>query len=203
MLGLLISLILAYLIGSIPTSFIFAKVLKGVDIRKHGSGNVGATNVFRVVGKIPGIIALIIDILKGVLAVLILPNIFFNNTIGITLGLELYKILLGMCAISGHVWTVFLNFKGGKGVATTAGVIIALAPKVFAGSAAIWVLVFSIFKIVSIASITASIFLPIFALLFQRSIAIILFCVLLSLVGAYKHKANIKRLLRGEEKKLI
>jgi len=203
MLGLLASLILAYLIGSIPTSFIFAKVLKGVDIRKHGSGNVGATNVFRVVGKIPAVIALIIDILKGVLAVLILPNIFFNNTIGITLGLELYTILIGVCAISGHVWTVFLNFKGGKGVATTAGVMIALAPKVFAGSAAIWVLVFSIFKIVSIASITASIFLPIFALLFQRSIAIILFCVLLALVGTYKHKANIKRLLRGEEKKLI
>ena len=200
---LLLSLICAYLIGSMPTGYIFGKLLKGIDIREHGSGNVGATNVFRTVGKIPGIIALVIDVLKGVVAVLILPEIFFSNFIGVHLGLEFYKILLGIFVISGHVWTVFLKFKGGKGVATTAGVLVAIAPKVFAGSAVVWVVVFSVLKIVSIASIIASMFLPIFALLFQKSIHLVLFCVVLCIVGTYKHKGNIKRLLRGEEKKII
>ena len=202
MLGILISLILAYLIGSFPTSFIFAKVLKRVDIREAGSGNVGATNVFRVVGKLPAIFVLLIDIFKGYAAVRFLPDLFFNSTIDANLGLELYKILLGTCAISGHVWTVFLKFKGGKGVATTTGVLIALAPKVIGGSAIIWLLIFIIFRIVSVASIVASIFLPIFAAIFYTQTSLIIFCVILCLVGTYKHKSNIKRLIRGEEKKL-
>ena len=203
MLGILISLILAYLIGSFPTSFIFAKVLKRVDIREAGSGNVGATNVFRVVGKLPAIFVLLIDIFKGYAAVRFLPDLFFNSTIDANLGLELYKILLGTCAISGHVWTVFLKFKGGKGVATTTGVLIALAPKVIGGSAIIWLLIFIIFRIVSVASIVASIFLPIFAAIFYTQTSLIIFCVILCLVGTYKHKSNIKRLIRGEEKKLF
>lgn len=203
MVNLFVSLACAYLIGAIPTSYIFGKALKGIDIREHGSGNVGATNVFRVVGKTPGIIVLILDALKGVVAVLLLPSIFFNNAIGVNLGLENYKILLGICAISGHVWTVFLKFKGGKGVATTAGVMIALAPKVVAGSVVIWAIIFGVFKIVSVASIIAAIFLPVFALIFHKSIYIVLFCVLICIVGTYKHKANIRRLLRGEEKRLI
>src|SRR3989338_4651840 len=99
MINLVISLILAYLIGYIATSFIFTKFLKKVDIRQHGSGNVGATNVFRVVGKTPAVMVLLIDILKGVIAVLFLSDVFFNNFIGMKLGLELYKILLGACAI--------------------------------------------------------------------------------------------------------
>lgn len=203
MMFLLLSLISAYLLGSIPTSYIFAKVLKKVDIRKHGSGNAGATNVFRVVGKVPGIIVLILDVLKGVIAVALLSEVFFNNTIGVTLGLELYKILLGLSVISGHVWTVFLKFKGGKGVATTAGVLMALAPKVIILCLLVWAIVFAIFRIVSVASIVASISMPIFAVIFYQSIFFVLFCVLLAIGSTYKHKANIKRLLRGEEKKLI
>ena len=203
MISLLLSLIFAYLIGSIPTSYIFAKVLKKIDIRKHGSGNVGATNVFRTVGKIPGIIVLLIDAAKGVLAVSLLSEVFLSNWTGITLGLEFYKILLGICVISGHVFSVFLKFKGGKGVATTAGVLIALAPGILLACLLVWVIVFAIFRIVSIASITASLFLPIFAIIFYRSFYFVIFCVLLSLASVYKHKANIRRLLRGEEKKLI
>ena len=148
MINLVISLILAYLIGSIPTSFIFTKFLKKVDIRQHGSGNVGATNVFRVVGKTPAVMVLLIDILKGVIAVIFLSDVFFNNFIGMKLGLELYKILLGACAISGHVWSIFLKFKGGKGVATTAGVLIVLSPKVLIAALIIWILVFTAFRIV-------------------------------------------------------
>jgi len=203
MFSFFISLILAYFIGSIPTSYIFAKVLKKIDIREHGSGNVGATNVFRTVGKIPAVLVLFIDIMKGILTLTVLPDIFFNNTIGVNLGLDLYKILLGVAVITGHVYSVFLKFKGGKGVATTAGVFLILAPKALAGSFIIWVIIFFVFKIVSVASIIASIFLPIFAILFYQSIYLVIFTALLCLVGTYKHKANIRRLVRGEEKKLI
>lgn len=203
MINLLISLILAYLIGSIPTSFIFGKLLKKIDIRKHGSGNVGATNIFRAVGKIPALIVLLLDIFKGSFAVFFLPEVFFNNTIGVTVGFEIYQVLLGLFVIAGHVWSVFLKFKGGKGVATTAGVLLVLAPKILVGSLFIWIFVFLAFRIVSVASIAASIFLPIFAIILRRPIYLVLFLVLLCIVGTYKHKPNIKRLIRGEEKKLF
>ncbi|MBL7158784.1 MAG: glycerol-3-phosphate 1-O-acyltransferase PlsY [Candidatus Omnitrophica bacterium] len=203
MVGLLISLILAYLLGSVPTSYIAARLLKRIDIREHGSGNVGATNIFRVIGKVPAIIVLFIDIFKGFAAVVFLPEFFLNNFIGVRLGLELYQILIGMFAIAGHVWNPFLKFKGGKGVATTAGVLLALSPGVAAGSLIAWCAVFSILRIVSVASIAAAVFLPVFAVLFNKSIYLVLFCVILCVIGTYKHKANIRRLLRGEEKKLF
>jgi len=203
MVNLAVSLILAYLIGCIPTSLIFAKILKGKDIRRHGSGNVGATNVFRVVGKIPALFVLLLDVFKGSFAVFFLPGIFFNNTIGMTTGLELYGILLGLSVISGHVWNVFLGLKGGKGVATTAGVLLILAPNVLIASVFMWIFVFFMFRIVSVASIVSGIFLPVFALMFCHSAYLVLFCVFLSVMGAYKHKENIRRLLRGEEKKLF
>ena len=203
MVNLLISLTVAYLIGSIPTSFIFTKILKKTDIRKHGSGNVGATNVFRVVGKIPAVAVLLLDIFKGVVCVAFLSDIFFNNTIGVILGPELYKILLGTCAIFGHVWSIFLRFTGGKGVATAAGVLIALAPNVLIASAILWIIVFFMFRIVSVASIASAVFLPIFAIIFNRPISLVIFTALLCIMGTYKHKANIKRLIRGEEKRLF
>ena len=203
MINLLVSLILAYLIGSIPTSFIFAKIFKKVDIRRHGSGNVGATNVFRVVGKAPALIVLAIDIFKGIFVVAILPGIFFDNAIGIRLGLELYRILLGLFVIGGHVWSVFLKFKGGKGVATTAGVLCVIAPEILGGTVIVWIIVFAIFHIVSIASIVAGVVLPIVALLLGSPVYLVLFCVFLCIMDTYKHRENIKRLLRGEEKKLF
>jgi len=203
MINLFLSLGLAYLVGSIPTSFIFTKIFTKLDIRKHGSGNVGATNVFRVVGKVPAIMVLVLDILKGVVAVTVIPNFLFNNDIGVMMGLDLFKILLGMGAISGHVWSVFLKFKGGKGVATTAGVLLIIAPKILAGSALIWVVILAIFRIVSIASIAASIFIPVFSIIFYQSFSLVVFSIFLGIFGTYKHKANIKRLFRGEEKKLF
>ena len=203
MIGLIISLVLAYFVGSIPTSYILAKVLKKKDIREHGSGNVGATNVFRVVGKLPAIVALILDILKGVFAIAFLSGVFFNNTIGITMGLGPYKVLLGACAISGHVWSAFLKFKGGKGVATTAGVLSVLAPKALIGGFVIWLAVFLISRVVSVASIIAAIALPIFAIIFGYPIYMTLFCIVLCIMAVYKHKANIRRLVSGEERKLF
>ena len=203
MLALIISLIAAYALGSLPTSYIAAKLLGKIDIREHGSGNAGATNVFRVIGKTPGIIVLFIDILKGYVAVVLLPEFFLNNFIGVHAGIELYEILLGTCAIAGHVWNPFLKFKGGKGVATTAGVLLGLSPGVIAGGFILWAAVFGVTRIVSIASIAAAVSLPVFAVLFNKSIYLVLFCVVLCIIGTYKHKSNIRRLARGEEKKLI
>ncbi|MCQ9206411.1 MAG: glycerol-3-phosphate 1-O-acyltransferase PlsY [Omnitrophica bacterium] len=203
MIAFVVSLFFAYLVGSIPTSFIFGKLLKKVDITKHGSGNAGATNVFRVVGKIPAVIVLALDIFKGIFSVAFLPYIFFNNYIGITMGFGVYKILLGAAVITGHVWSVFLKGKGGKGVATTAGVLMVLAPKVFTASLGVWLITFSLFRVISVASVTASVFLPIAAILFRLPMHNVLFFVFLCILSTYKHKANIRRLLRGEEKRLF
>lgn len=203
MIVFLVSLFFAYLIGSIPTSFIFGKLLKKVDITKHGSGSAGATNVFRVVGKVPAVIVLLLDIFKGAFSVAFLPQIFFNNYIGITMGLGIYKILLGAAVIAGHVWSVFLKGKGGKGVATTAGVLMVLAPKVFMTGLGVWLVTFSLFRVVSVASVAASVFLPISAILFRLPMHSVVFFVFLCIVSTYKHKANIRRLLRGEEKRLF
>ncbi len=203
MTGFILSIVLAYLIGAIPTSVIFGRVLKGVDIREHGSKNAGATNVFRVVGRIPGIIVLVLDIFKGFFAAAFLPALFCKGAIGNFITLEACQILLGTCAIAGHVFSVFLKMKGGKGVATTAGVMIALAPKVVGGSALVWVVVFSVFRIVSVASVAASVCLPVFAVIFSGSVYTVIFTAILAVCSIYKHKPNLKRLVRGEEKKLF
>ncbi|HPS20148.1 MAG TPA: glycerol-3-phosphate 1-O-acyltransferase PlsY [Candidatus Omnitrophota bacterium] len=203
MLYVIIGVIAAYFLGSIPTGYIFGKVLKKIDIRECGSGNVGATNTFRSVGKIPGIIVLVIDFLKGYVAVTVLPMFvqqFFTER---DLSAEYIFILFGAAAISGHIWTVFLNFKGGKGVATTAGVMAGLAPLILLLSFVCWLVIFVIFRYVSLASIIAAITLPFFAVIFQKSIMFVLFASILCIVGVYKHRANIKRLFNGEEKRLL
>lgn len=204
MVYIFMSLVIAYLIGSIPTAYIFGRILKGVDIREYGSGNVGATNVFRVVGKIPGIIALVLDILKGFVVIKFVPGIFPDIFVGIspeTQGGIL--ILLGGAAVAGHMWTIFLRFKGGKGVATTAGVMAGLAPGIFAAALGVWIFIFVLWKYVSLASIIAAISLPIFAVTAHKQITFIIFSTLLCMVGVYAHKDNIKRLLQGTEKKII
>ncbi|MBU2257621.1 MAG: glycerol-3-phosphate acyltransferase, partial [Candidatus Omnitrophica bacterium] len=118
MLWIIPALLVSYLIGSIPTAYIFAKVLKGIDIRKTGSGNVGATNAARILGKKTAIVILSLDILKG-----LLPVIFLGDLISPQVGLnqEVLRIMLGFSSIAGHNWTIFLGFRGGKGIATTLG----------------------------------------------------------------------------------
>ncbi len=113
------------------------------------------------------------------------------------------NILVGASAIAGHIWTVFLKFKGGKGVATTAGVMVALAPWILLACLAIWVCIFAITKYVSLASIIASVALPVMAVLTGKSLDFILFCAVLCIVGVFAHRSNIKRLLQGEEKKIV
>lgn len=193
-------LLVCYLIGSIPTSYILAKVLKGVDIRKYGSGNVGATNLMRVIGKGPGIIGLLFDILKGFFPVLILAPVSYMP--GLCIGQPLYKVLLGAALVSGHIWPIFLKFKGGKGVATSIGVLIALSYKAMLLGLLVWLLTALLFRYVSLSSIVMVFTLPIFMVLFRQPIEYILLSVLLCIFIVIKHMANIRRLINGTEYKI-
>jgi len=195
------------LIGSIPTAYLFGLWLKGVDIRKFGSGNVGATNALRVLGKIPGIIVLLLDILKGFLAVfyliiLIAPRVTFVNT-------QLLCIVFGLACIAGHNWTIFLRFKGGKGIATTLGVLIAMCFKVTGMNIVLfllivsWVIIFSVSRIVSLASVLTALVLPVYALIVGLPKSIIILSIVLSFFVILRHKANLKRLFKKEEPRLF
>jgi len=197
---LFLGLFAAYLIGSIPTSYIVGRLLKGVDIRKFGSGNVGAANTFRVIGRLPGLIVLVLDILKGFITVTYIASFFLY--VSPVARPELYRVLAGLAAIAGHNWTIFLRFKGGKGVATSAGVVIGLMPKIFWLGFLVWCIVFSITGYVSLASIIAAILTPIFTLIFSESTEVIVFMSVLCLMIIYRHRSNITRLKNGEEKRV-
>jgi glycerol-3-phosphate acyltransferase PlsY len=195
---ILIGIILGYLIGSIPTAYIFGKWISGIDIRQHGSGNVGATNVFRILGKGPGIAVLLVDILKGVLVVALIPDL-----LGLTA--SIYRVSLAIAAVCGHNWTVFLKFKGGKGIATTFGALIGLMVKIAVLRPVvlwvflIWVACFLITRIVSVSSILATTCLPVIMVLTNQEFVIICLGVIFCIFVVLRHKANIKRLFAGKE----
>lgn len=192
-----VSIILAYLIGSFPTSFLLARAMKGIDIRQVGSMNAGATNVLRTVGKMPALVTLIVDILKGVFAVTILTHFFY--AFGIDLVFEFYQGLIGLTVVCGHIWSVFLKFKGGKGVATTLGVALGITPLALIPTIAIWAAVFFLSSYVSLASILSLMLFPIIACFLGYNFYTILFSVAICSLSIYKHKDNVKRLLKGEE----
>lgn len=193
----------AYLLGSIPTGFLVAKA-RGVDIRTVGSGNIGATNVFRFLGKPAGIFVLFADALKGWLAVVAirrLVTIFFHLPAD-PMTQEWLAICAGVCAILGHNFTCWLNFKGGKGIATSAGVLTALVPVSLLIILGVWVLVFAVTRYVSLGSICASFTLPFAAWITHESPTMIAITSALAILAIYKHKSNIKRLLNGTESRL-
>jgi glycerol-3-phosphate acyltransferase PlsY len=198
MLNILCGIILAYLIGSIPTSYLLGKI-KGVDIRSKGSGNVGATNVLRVMGRLPAIIVLVVDILKGVLAVTLIASVCYKNA---PISLTVFKVVLGISAIVGHNWSVFLKFKGGKGVATSLGVFMILLPESMAIAAVVWVLAVGFTKYVSLGSLLLSLTVPIAAALMGEELPLIILAVTVCILISYRHKENIKRLLLGVENKI-
>ena len=195
------SCLTAYLIGSIPTGFLMTKIFVGADIRSAGSKNVGATNVYRVAGKLPGLLTLIIDIVKGIIVVTLAADFFYKYLPDVDY--IFYKTLLGLIVILGHIYSVFLKFKGGKGVATTIGVTAAIAPLVLLVSLAVWLIVFIPTNYVSLGSLAFGMALPISALLFDQPFYVVIFCVILCIINTYKHKSNIKRLLKREEDKTI
>jgi glycerol-3-phosphate acyltransferase PlsY len=201
------AVIISYLIGSIPTAYIFGRALKGVDIRKLGSGNVGATNALRVLGRKAGISVLAIDILKGFFAVVFLGSLPFLR--GAALSAQTLRILLGLACISGHIWTVFLRFRGGKGMATSFGVFMGLAFAdagiriAVAFSVLVWFLVFIFSHIVSLASVAASIALPILMLACKLPPFPVAVSFVISFLVVLRHKSNLVRILQGKEKQIF
>ncbi len=200
------ALIISYLIGSIPTAYLFGRVLKGIDIRKIGSGNVGATNAMRALGKGPGITVLLLDILKGFIVVVFLGDYFASKPI--LYQVQNLRIFMGLCCICGHNWTIFLKFKGGKGIATTFGVLLGLALKLSGLGIIIgilvltWLIVFLIWRIVSLASIIAATAFPIFTLFFKLPVIFIVVSIILFVFVLIRHKANISRIIQGKEPQL-
>ncbi len=186
----------AYLLGSIPSGFLMAKA-RGVDITKVGSGNIGATNAFRVLGKTAGSIVLLADALKGFLAIRLLPDLVA------TIPSESHGMLAGLLVILGHNYTCWLKFKGGKGIATSAGVLLALTPQGLAWALAAWILVFVLGRYVSLASLVAALVLPFAVWLSGGSRSMLVLTAILSAMAIYKHKPNIQRLLAGTESRFI
>lgn len=192
---ILLSFIGAFLLGSIPTGYLVAKYFKKIDIREHGSGNVGATNVSRVLGRGLGLSVFAIDVAKG-----LLPVIVFTNVFGQTPALEGWNAWVGFGAILGHIYTPFLGFKGGKGIATGAGVVLGSAPLVFVLAISTWGLFFLATRIVSLCSLVALVVLTTCALFFPLDVKVKVFLITISILGVWTHRSNISRLLSGEEK---
>ncbi|MDD5108697.1 MAG: glycerol-3-phosphate 1-O-acyltransferase PlsY [Candidatus Omnitrophica bacterium] len=206
MLWTIVALLTSYLLGSIPTAYLFGKVLKGIDIREVGSGNVGATNAMRALGKGPGIAVLILDILKGFIAVIFLTNYFLDKAI--LLQAQNLAILMGLCCICGHNWTIFLKLKGGKGIATSLGVLLGLSLRIpglniiMGLIILIWFIVFISSRMVSLASISAGIALPILCFLFKQPFWLVLVALLLCFFVIIRHKTNLDRIFHGKEPRL-
>jgi glycerol-3-phosphate acyltransferase PlsY len=200
MANIVIAVAVSYLLGSIPTSYILAKTLRGIDIRKHGSGNVGATNLMRTVGKIPGVSALILDAAKGTLSVIFLPMIFYAQPT--VFNEHLFRVVVGFAAVCGHIWSVYLRFKGGKGVATTIGVFLGITPFATISGLCLWCIIAYMTRYVSVASMVFAAALPISMLFFKSPIEYLLFSTLAACFILYKHIPNIKRLIKGEEHKI-
>jgi len=195
---------LAYLIGSIPSAVWFGKLIHGIDVREHGSGNPGATNTFRVLGKRAGTIVLLFDIAKGLLAtslaVILLQLGIINDE-----SLVLTKLILGIVAVFGHIFSVFLKFKGGKGVATLFGMMIGIQMPVALISLAIFLLTLLTSKYVSLGSIVAALAFPLMLLFVPRfntgEPILIIFGFFLAIVVIWSHNKNIRRILQGDESK--
>ena len=194
--------LIAYLLGSIPTAVWVGKSYYGIDVRAHGSKNACATNTFRVLGKKPGIVVLLIDVLKGATAVL-LPYLFLHDTIEYERLIQI-QLLTAILAILGHVFPLFANFKGGKGVATSLGIIIGIHPPAAGICLAVFLLVFILSKYVSLGAIITAISFPllIIFLFHVESIWLRGFSILLGSVVVLTHKKNILRLVKGEESKM-
>ena len=194
-------LFLSYLIGSIPFSIIAGKLTKGIDIREYGSGNAGATNTFRVLGKKAGIPVLILDILKGLLAVYLTKLTPFDPIAEPFINLQL---AFGIAAVLGHVFPIYVGFRGGKGVATILGFMIGVFPLASFLSILIFILCLIISRYVSLSSIISSLVFPVGVYFFSDNLipTQIIFSVFIPILLIATHQTNIERLLQGEENKI-
>jgi len=200
--ALLLCVALAYLSGSLPWGLWVGRFARGVDVRTLGSGNLGATNVYRSLGPALGILTLILDIAKGALPVWLLPHAAFAAAF--PGGPEWCRLAVGLAAVAGHVWTFLAGFKGGKGVATTVGVLLALAPAAFGIFALVFVLVVAVTRYISLGSMLgAAAFAVALAFLAPGGLRspTFLLGLLLALLVVFRHRDNFRRLLRGEERR--
>jgi len=194
---LILCIFASFLIGSLPFGFIAGKIL-GVDIRKVGSGNIGATNVLRILGPLAGGVVLLLDIAKGLIVVLVGEKMGLSST-----GL----VLVSLGVILGHNYSIFLKFKGGKGIATTLGVFLGLDWRIVIVGFIIFLITVSISKFVSLGSILGLLTLPVMVYLFycndnEKLLPFFAFSLFITALGILKHKSNIRRLLKGEENKI-
>ena len=187
--GFAVLLVLAYLAGSIPFGVIVGKVFYGVDVRQHGSGNVGTTNVFRVLGKKAGVAVLIGDMLKGFIPALLAVNLFDPWP----------AIFIAAAPEVGHMYSIFLRGSGGKGVATGAGIVMALVPVIFLICLLAWIAVLLTTRYVSLASLVAAVLVPIMTLLLSEPLPYKIAAVLVMIIVFWAHRGNIGRLLKGTE----
>ncbi|MCH7753882.1 glycerol-3-phosphate 1-O-acyltransferase PlsY [candidate division KSB1 bacterium] len=202
MFSLVLIILFAYLVGSFPTSIVVGRMTQRIDIREHGSKNAGGTNAFRVLGWKAGLFVAVVDILKGVLATLLIAKIRVDP---LMLDYELVQIIAGTFAVIGHIWTVLAKFKGGKGVATGAGLIIALFPWASLICFIIFAALVLTTRYVSLGSIIATSSLPFVLLTFDRmfgksvSTSLLTFSILISGLIIFTHRSNIRRLINGTE----
>jgi acyl phosphate:glycerol-3-phosphate acyltransferase len=215
MINLAIVILFSYMVGSIPTSIILSKWRHGFDIRTKGSGNAGGTNVFRVLGWKSGVLVMVFDIGKGFIATALIARLFWDPTLPFYNktpfdDFTIIQMICGGAAIIGHIWTMFAGFKGGKGIATGAGMLLGVTPTEFAISIAVFFLVFWVYKYVSLGSIAAAVTFPL-SLFVRHNIfgdeihsyrTLIVFSFSVAVLLVYSHRHNIKRLIEGTEKKL-
>jgi glycerol-3-phosphate acyltransferase PlsY len=214
MLSLSLVILLSYIVGSFPTSIIISKLKGGIDIRNYGSGNAGGTNVIRVFGWKVGVGVILFDAVKGLIAVLLVARVMydalpFKNYTPFD-DFTVVQILAGTSAIAGHIWSIFASFRGGKGVATTLGIFLGLAPIELGVTMAIFFLVLSISKYISLGSVVASVSFPLVMVVrhnvFHAHLAgyhtLIYVSIGLAMLLIFTHRSNIKRLWSGTEKRL-
>lgn len=191
-----LALFIGYFVGAIPFGVVIGLRTAGVDVRKLGSGNIGATNVLRVLGARTAIVVLAMDVAKGIVAV------FVGKWLAPDTASEMLPLLSGIAAVAGHNWSVFLRFGGGKGVATTAGVVIASMPLTALIAIAAFLIVVAITRYVSLGSLVLACVLPIAAWQLDRPLPHVLFALVLGIMTIWRHRSNIVRLLEGSENRL-
>jgi glycerol-3-phosphate acyltransferase PlsY len=208
MIYLIMLIVASYLLGAIPWSYVLGRALRGIDLRQHGSGNLGFSNAFRILGPQIGVPVLILDVAKGFIPAHCFPRILSGGARAIvvpdaTLSLISsadFGLLCGLAAIIGHMFPVYIGFRGGKGVATSMGVYLALTPKALLLTAAIALPVLIASHFVALGSLTGAVLLPIFIAILYRGMWILFaFTVVLSCLVIYAHRSNIRRLLQGTE----
>jgi len=211
---LAIIVILSYLVGSIPTSIIVTKAARGIDIRQHGSGNAGGTNVMRVLGWKQGLLVILFDVLKGVFTVVVIARLYYGplpfENVSPFDDFTLVQIIAGLSGVIGHIWTIFAKFKGGKGIATALGMLLILVTVDMLIAIGVFVLVVTISRYVSLGSLIGAISIPISLVLrenvFHEHISgyttLLPFIIFITLLVIYTHRKNVIRLLNGTENKL-